>query len=479
MKHKIALLLIVLSLLLGICGCGKTSSFDWKETDGNYYAEVTCEGGTGKATVLSPALIIVTDGKIEATIEWSSKNYDYMIVDGVKYLNLSEAGENSKFTFPIEDVPSTITVIADTTAMSKPHEIEYVLTFSFSETEYTKLEKTGSLDLQYATGFSVIEYGHIFELDIKDGDRYLIVPAGMKVTDTPDELVVLNGPFDKTYLVATSVGDMLSSLGVTDSIRLSGTKEEDWYIDEIRTGLSSGDILYAGKYSAPDYELILGEGCNLAIESTMISHNPEVKEKLEELGIPVFVERSSYEESPLGRMEWIKVYGLLYDRLDEACRIYDEQIKEIEPVLLNENTDKTVAFFYVTANGAVSVRKPNDYISKMIGIAGGKYVLNDCLEAEDNAFSSMNMQMEDFYANAKDADYLIYNSTIDGELENIDDFLAINPLFKDFKAVKEGHVYCTYGNFFQESMGSCAFIKDLNDLLTGKSQNGFRYLKKL
>lgn len=70
--------------------------------------------------------------------------------------------------------------------------------------------------------------------------------------------------------------------------------------------------------------------------------------------------------------------------------------------------------FYITANGAVNVRKPNDYIAQMIGLAGGTYVLNDRLSAEENALSTMNMQMEDFYAAAKDADILIYNSTIEG-----------------------------------------------------------------
>ena len=75
--------------------------------------------------------------------------------------------------------------------------------------------------------------------------------------------------------------------------------------------METRNLLYAGKYSAPDYELILSEGCDLAIESTMIYHNPEVKEQLQNFGVPVFVERSSYESHPLGRMEWIKVYGLL------------------------------------------------------------------------------------------------------------------------------------------------------------------------
>ena len=142
-----------------------------------------------------------------------------------------------------------------------------------------------------------------------------------------------------------------------------------------------------------------------------------------------------------------------------------------------EDTGRTVAFFYITVNGAVNVRKPNDYIAQMIGLAGGTYVLNDRLSAEENALSTMNMQMEDFYAAAKDADILIYNSTIEGELYSVDELLAKSTLFSDFKAVKEGNVYCTGSNFFQESTGTCDFIEDLHKVLADETDENYRFLK--
>ena len=82
--------------------------------------------------------------------------------------------------------------------------------------------------------------------------------------------------------------------------------------------MAAGNLIYAGKYSAPDYELLLSGGCTFAIENTMITHNPEVKEKLEELGIKVMIERSSYEKHPLGRLEWIKLFGVLFGREQQA-----------------------------------------------------------------------------------------------------------------------------------------------------------------
>ena len=96
--------------------------------DGEHTIEVTLEGGSGKASITSPAKLVVADGKMTAFIEWSSPHYDYMIVDGTKYEPVNTEG-NSVFEIPVAELDKDITVIADTTAMSTPHEIEYVLNF--------------------------------------------------------------------------------------------------------------------------------------------------------------------------------------------------------------------------------------------------------------------------------------------------------------------------------------------------------------
>ena len=97
--------------------------------DGSYTCEVTLEGGSGRATVDSPAALTVADGKMTATIVWSSPNYDYMIVDGEKYLPTNTEG-NSTLEIPVSALGVPLSVVADTVAMSTPHEIEYTLTFS-------------------------------------------------------------------------------------------------------------------------------------------------------------------------------------------------------------------------------------------------------------------------------------------------------------------------------------------------------------
>jgi hypothetical protein len=96
--------------------------------DGSYNVELTFEGGSGKASIASPAKITVSDGAVTATLQWSSPNYDYMIVDGEKYLPVNTEGD-SVFEIPVSAFDEPISVIGDTVAMSKPHEIEYSLTF--------------------------------------------------------------------------------------------------------------------------------------------------------------------------------------------------------------------------------------------------------------------------------------------------------------------------------------------------------------
>ena len=96
--------------------------------DGTYTIELTMEGGSGRASIQSPAQITVTDGAAMATLEWSSPNYDYMLVNGEKYLPVNTEG-NSVFEVPVEALDAPLTMIGDTVAMSTPHEVEYTVTF--------------------------------------------------------------------------------------------------------------------------------------------------------------------------------------------------------------------------------------------------------------------------------------------------------------------------------------------------------------
>ena len=101
-------------------------------------------------------------------------------------------------------------------------------------------------------------------------------------------------------------------------------------------------------------------------------------------------------------MEWIKVYGTLLGCEDKAEKLFADKVDGIVDILQKPAAGKTVSFFYITSNGAANVRKSTDYIAEMISLAGGKYIFDDL--TDDTAKSTVNMQMESFYAGAKDAE---------------------------------------------------------------------------
>lgn len=124
---KILSLILMLALLLCACGAKTPKPL----ADGTYSVEVTLSGGSGRATILSPAQLAVRDGQYTVTLVWSSANYDYMVVDGVRYDPVTYEG-GSTFQIPVKDL-EPLTVIGDTVAMSTPHEIEYTLSFALSK----------------------------------------------------------------------------------------------------------------------------------------------------------------------------------------------------------------------------------------------------------------------------------------------------------------------------------------------------------
>ncbi|MDO5545831.1 MAG: hypothetical protein Q4F81_08420 [Eubacteriales bacterium] len=119
----------LLHLLMALALCFLLPLRAMALSDGEYCVSVELSGGSGKAYVTSPAPMTVVDGTVYAELTWSSANYDYMIVDGVRYDNLSEEGMYSTFRIPITQWDYPMQVIADTTAMGAPMEIHYQLCF--------------------------------------------------------------------------------------------------------------------------------------------------------------------------------------------------------------------------------------------------------------------------------------------------------------------------------------------------------------
>lgn len=349
--------------------------------------------------------------------------------------------------------------------------------------DFLGLNITGNMELRYADQFSVNYYEGGYSLITIGEDKYLLVPPEKEIPENTDGITIIKQPADNIYLAASSAMDLFDGFGGLDSVTMTSTDSDSWSLPNIASAIENGDITYIGKYNMPDYEALLECGCELAIESTMIYHSPETREKIEQLGIPVLIERSSYESHPLGRMEWIKLYGLLLGKYDEAEQYFNEKTADFdkltEQAADNENK-KTAAFFYISSNGYVNIRKPGDYISKMIELAGGKYIFQpEDLNIDGDSLSTMNIQIETFYELAKDADVLIYNSTIEGKLDSIQQLVDKYGVLSDFKAVKEGEVWCTEQNMFQQTTGAADMIMDMNHIFTYGTDDSLTYLHKL
>ena len=491
-------LLLALALLLGgIGGFGEAAL-----PDGEYVPDgFTFSGGSGKVTISCPS-VTLADGAATATLVFSSPNYPRLVADGAEYAAQHE-GKTSIFRLPVA-LNADMTVVGTTTAMSQPHDIEYTIHIYLGEPapeaeealeEEAPAAASAALEdrdrdvpglvwqrempLRYAHEFAVDYYeGGYKLLSIGDGNRYLVVPEGGEVPAGLDAAVrVIRQPLHAVYLAASAAMALFDAVDGLDAVRLSGTQAKGWYIENARAAMEAGEMLYAGKYSEPDYELLVGEGCDLAVENTMILHTPKVQEMIEQLGVPVFIEHSSYETHPLGRTEWVKLYAAMLDREDAAEAFFDAQAAVIDRLKDFPNTEKTVAFFYVASDGSVVVRNAGDYVAGMIEIAGGRYVFSDPA-ALDSPRASVAISMEDFYAAAVDADYLIYNASIDAPLYSVDDLLGKSALFADFRAVREGNVWSTDKYLYQATDIVGELITDINRMLTGETE-GMTFMRKL
>ena len=345
--------------------------------------------------------------------------------------------------------------------------------------EIDGLTYESTMDLTYATEFDVYDYKDGYKLlDVHEDRQYLVVPEGKEAPEgLSEDIVVLQQPLDHIYMAATAIMSLLDAVDAIDQVKFSGLNASGWYVEDAKKAMESGDMIYAGKYSEPDYELLVSENCDLAIESTMILHSPKVQEMIEMLDIPVFIDRSSYESQPLGRTEWIKLYGAMLDKEEEAADFFANQASIVENLKDFQNTEKTVAFFYINTSGAAVVRNPEDYISNMIELGGARNAFRDL--QDDSGKTSVPITMEQFYDTAEDADYLIYNASIDSTVKTLDDLLAKDSMFADYKAVKEGNVWTTEKSMYQATDKIAQFTNDINLLVTGGDPDQMVFLRKL
>ena len=338
------------------------------------------------------------------------------------------------------------------------------------------LKITGIRENAAATEFSITDYaGGYASIEISDGRKYLIVPEGTEIPEDTMGMTVIKRPVDNIYLANSAAMCEFAELEAVDAVRFSGIEKDDWTIDEAVCAMESGDMIFCGNYGAPDYETLTAEGCELAIENTMVNHKPEVVEKLEGLGIPVLIDRASYEADPIGRMEWIKVYGLILGKEDVAEVAFNEQKAIVDSMEEYGNTGFTVVACYVSANGQIVCTKGGSSFARMTEMAGGNYILT-ADENDESVKSTVKYGMEEFMTLAGEADFLVYDATID-HVDSLDDIIDKNAMFANFKAFEEGNVWVMEGSLYQNSNEVGTIVSDIHNMLTGEGETV--HLRKL
>ena len=333
-----------------------------------------------------------------------------------------------------------------------------------------------SVTFDYARCLAIDQYEGGYSLvDVFDDAKYLVVPEGPENLD--DSIQVIQQPLNHIYLGATAVMSLFDAIDALDHVSMTALKESGWTVENAAKRMREGKLVYAGKYNTPDYELILAQGCELAIESTMIYHTPDVKEMLEELGVPVLVDRSSYESNPLGRTEWIKLYGVLTGKEEAANAFFEKQKESVAELENYSSTGKVAAFFYLTTDGKVVVRSSTDYVPSMIKMAGGVYAFDGVVDEDGK--TSVSMTMESFYEKARDADYIIYNASIDSSVKTIEDLIKKDEVLKEFKAVKNGACYTTGSSMYQRTDVIANMILDFHKVFTGQDTDQLEFLEKM
>lgn len=336
-----------------------------------------------------------------------------------------------------------------------------------------------TMELEYADQFTVDLYqgGYkIITTVIQEGTEFLIVPEGKTVpADLAENVVVIEQSFENIRLSAVSYPYFFDALGAMDMVSSVAHEADYWYLDSLIDAFAAGDITYTGTYSTPDYELITANGTELVFDNYSVYSKTDVLDKYEELGIPVIIDGSYKEGSPLAKVEWVKLVGAVLGLDEEAQAYFTSQVDLIESVSSDDPTGKTAAVFYLSlTSDKVYARNGGDYQATMVGLAGGEYIMQD-YEADSTGIATLTF--EDFYANNINADYIFY--TISGHVETIDDLLDYYPLLADFKAVQDGNVYVVLPNFSAAVTELSLVIEDMHKVMVDPDDDTITNLVKL
>lgn len=356
---------------------------------------------------------------------------------------------------------------------------------------YSQLTSTGKEENTFAELFSIEHLKdenekayskiEVFDKEKKLDTSWLLLPEGVdKVSGAPAGVNIMTFR-DRQNIMVSSASTMalINAMDALSKVPMT-TADTTWRIQEIKDAIDKGTVKEVGKYSKPDYEQIISIGAEkhvtFAVFSTMLDSVPDVYDQLTKTcNLRIMRDQSSYESHPLGRTEWIKIYGEIFDMRDKSDAVFNGQVE-----ILNETTSKinvpeaerkTVLIFYTTSTkDTFYMRNAADYVTELVNLGGGKQVA----EIGPGKSGNTKMTQEWFIQECSQADYVLYNWTSgasgvkDESLQGLID-ARLGDWFKDFKAYKEGNVWRTSNDFYQKMDKMGEMVADIYKMLYGEN----------
>lgn len=315
---------------------------------------------------------------------------------------------------------------------------------------------------KYKDGYYVIK-----STNGKEWQQLLVVPEGKNAPEgLPDEVVVVQQPVKTSKIDSITMAELLCEIdeNLADSLSLVATQKEKIYTKKLTENMDKGTTQYAGSADKPDLELIKNNVPQVYLCKPALKKN-KAYEELVKAGIKPFVTYLHNEADILGRIEWVKALGVIYGNTDAAEKFFNEQKALVNGIDKAKAGNKTYAMICLNKEkNKAYVRRTGDVIAKIGEVAGGVNKL-----ADNTKGYWQSMSIDDFVANYKDADYLIYFDKHGDEVTSIKQLTDISDKLADFKSVKEGHVWRTRTDYLQmNKVGNMA--KDLNSIFAGDGE---------
>lgn len=358
----------------------------------------------------------------------------------------------------------------------------------------------------YAKLFCAAKYPQGWILvTLYDGQQFLVTPQAdeeaskvlEEVSSKDNNIQLVNGYPTRLYVAGSACFHYLRALEALSDVRFASRKADEFRPGPVQEALTGDQITYMGKFNTPDYETLVKDKCDFVEETAQVKYHPEVMEKWASLKIPALMDLSTYESHPLGRAEWIKVYGFLLGKEKEANEYFAKQeALSLENAALAP-TDQKVIYFHVNSKKQVRLRYPGNFVDQLITMAGGTNLyteenkdlpekLQKMLSNHDGMANFMSddskyfsLDQESFFQTAKDVNCLLYNSTSSVELKDLKDLEERVPLISQFKAYQNHNIWCARKYAFHETDRMGEKIAEVRKILEAKGDLSKIDLSKL